>query len=415
MNDAIERHDVVIVGSGIAGSALAFALARRGLDVLVLEQSETYPDRVRGEVMVQWGVKEAQTLGLEAALLAAGGRYSTRFIGYDEVFPADAVEAAPIPLGDFIPGVPGMLCITHPAHCQALIDSAASAGAKVVRGAQVETVEGGAAPLVKFTSGGQATTAHARIVVGADGRASQTREALGVRLTVDRPRDLLCGMLVKSAEGWDPDVISIGVEGDLCYSIFPQADGRARLYGFWSIDDRSRFTGADGPAHFLSAYQLECCPKAGAIAGGRQAGPLVTFLNNESSTEAPFVEGGVLIGDAAGWTDPIIGCGLSSAYRDARIVSEVLLGSSDWSPSAFADYAAERKERHRRIKFVSEVTTTLNTTFDQAGRDRRRRFFERAPTDPQVGGLLVANLAGPEAMPPEFYTSSHRAYLVGPQ
>jgi menaquinone-9 beta-reductase len=414
MSDAVERHDVVIVGSGIAGSALAFALARGGLDVLVLEQSETYPDRVRGEILLQWGAKEAQTLGLEATLLAAGGRYSTRFIGYDEVFPPEAVEAAAIPLGEFVPGVPGMLSIGHPGHCQALVDAAAAAGAKVVRGAQVETIEAGAGPRVKFTASGQSTTAHARLVVGADGRTSQTREALGVRLTTDRPRDLLCGMLVESAEGWNPDVIAIGVEDDLCYSIFPQADGRARLYGFWSIDDRNRFVGADGPAHFLSSYQLECCPKAGAIASARQAGPLVTFLNNESLTEVPFVEGGVLIGDAAGWTDPIIGCGLSSAYRDARIVSEILLGSSDWSSSAFADYATERRERHRRIKFVSDVTTTLNTNFDHAGRDRRRRFLERAPGDPQVGGLLVANLAGPEAMPAEFYTPAHRGYILGP-
>ncbi|MFI5281368.1 MAG: FAD-dependent monooxygenase, partial [Gemmatimonadales bacterium] len=233
-------------------------------------------------------------------------------------------------------------------------------------------------------------------------------------LTADRPRDMLCGMLVESAEGWDPDVVSIGAENDLCYSIFPLSDGRARLYGFWSLDDRNRFRGADGPAHFLSAYRMNCCPKAVAIAGARQAGPLVTFLNNESSTETPFVEGGVLIGDAAGWTDPIIGCGLSSAYRDARIVSEIMLGSSDWSPSAFADYATEREERHRRVRFVSDVTTTLNTSFDQAGRDRRRRFLERAPTDPLVGGLFVANIAGPEAQPPEFYTPAHRAYILGP-
>jgi len=415
MSDTVEHHDVVIVGSGIAGSSLAFALARGGLDVLVLEESETYPDRVRGETLMPWGAKEAQTLGLEAAVLAAGGQYATRFIAYDEVFPPEAVEAAPMQLGRFMPGVPGFLNIPHPAHCQALIDAAASAGAKVVRGAQVEEIEGGALPCVTFVADDQRTTAHARLVVGADGRASRTREALGIRLSADRPRDMLCGMLVESADDWDPDVIAIGAEDKLCFCIFPLAEGRARLYGFWSLDDRNRFSGANGPAHFLSAYRLNCCPKAVAIAGARPAGPLVTYLNNESSTEAPFVEGGVLVGDAAGWTDPIIGCGLASAYRDARIVSQILLGSSDWSLEAFADYGAERKERHRRIKFVSDVTTTLNTSFDQAGRDRRRRYFERAPTDPQVGGLAVANLAGPEAQPPEFFTSAHRAYLLGPQ
>src|SRR5271169_5662586 len=51
-------HDVVIVGAGIGGSALARALAADGLDVLVLEQCEIYEDRVRGEAMVPWGVVE---------------------------------------------------------------------------------------------------------------------------------------------------------------------------------------------------------------------------------------------------------------------------------------------------------------------------------------------------------------------
>ena len=37
--------DVVIVGGGIAGSALALVLARRGTDVTVLERQQDYADR----------------------------------------------------------------------------------------------------------------------------------------------------------------------------------------------------------------------------------------------------------------------------------------------------------------------------------------------------------------------------------
>lgn len=36
-----ESRDVVIVGAGIAGAALATVLARHGLDVLVLERQTT--------------------------------------------------------------------------------------------------------------------------------------------------------------------------------------------------------------------------------------------------------------------------------------------------------------------------------------------------------------------------------------
>ena len=64
--------DVVVVGGGIGGASLAFALARAGLGVTVLEACEEYQDRVRGEVMHAWGVKEARDLGVEEVMLAAG-------------------------------------------------------------------------------------------------------------------------------------------------------------------------------------------------------------------------------------------------------------------------------------------------------------------------------------------------------
>ncbi len=54
----MDVSDVVIVGGGIAGSALAYALASAGRTVTVLEASVEYEDRVRGESMMPWGVQE---------------------------------------------------------------------------------------------------------------------------------------------------------------------------------------------------------------------------------------------------------------------------------------------------------------------------------------------------------------------
>ena len=56
--------DVVIVGCGVGGAALATALARQGRRVTVIERSMAEPDRIVGELMQPGGVKALRTLGL---------------------------------------------------------------------------------------------------------------------------------------------------------------------------------------------------------------------------------------------------------------------------------------------------------------------------------------------------------------
>src|SRR5271155_1036164 len=131
MADSEQTYDAIIVGAGIAGSALAAVLARSGLKVLLLEKSEIFTDHVRGEAMLQWGVKEAQTLGLHDALIAAGAHYIVRGAPYDELAPPEAVASAPMDMAQFVLGVRGVMAIGHPHHCQALLDVAERAGAKV--------------------------------------------------------------------------------------------------------------------------------------------------------------------------------------------------------------------------------------------------------------------------------------------
>ena len=47
---------------------MAIALAREGVDVLLVERERIFRDRVRGEVMATWGTVEAKRLGLFALL-----------------------------------------------------------------------------------------------------------------------------------------------------------------------------------------------------------------------------------------------------------------------------------------------------------------------------------------------------------
>jgi 2-polyprenyl-6-methoxyphenol hydroxylase-like FAD-dependent oxidoreductase len=69
----VPDYDLITIGGGMAGSALAKVMAESGARVLVLERERQFRDRVRGEALLPWGVAEARVLGLEAPLLARGG------------------------------------------------------------------------------------------------------------------------------------------------------------------------------------------------------------------------------------------------------------------------------------------------------------------------------------------------------
>jgi squalene monooxygenase len=60
--------DVVIIGAGILGSALAVALADQGRSVMLLEKSLKEPDRIVGELLQPGGVQALQDLGLRHCL-----------------------------------------------------------------------------------------------------------------------------------------------------------------------------------------------------------------------------------------------------------------------------------------------------------------------------------------------------------
>ena len=64
-------YDIVTVGGGLGGAAIAKAMAEQGAQVLVLEREKQFHDRVRGEGLAPWGGAEAAQLGVNDALEAA--------------------------------------------------------------------------------------------------------------------------------------------------------------------------------------------------------------------------------------------------------------------------------------------------------------------------------------------------------
>jgi len=61
-------YDVIVIGAGVVGPAIATALARQGRKVLIVERDWSKPDRIVGELLQPAGVKALKELGMVHAI-----------------------------------------------------------------------------------------------------------------------------------------------------------------------------------------------------------------------------------------------------------------------------------------------------------------------------------------------------------
>ena len=64
----LSEYDIIIIGAGIAGSAVAVAFSRQGRRVLLIERNLKEPDRIVGELLQPGGVDALSELGLADCL-----------------------------------------------------------------------------------------------------------------------------------------------------------------------------------------------------------------------------------------------------------------------------------------------------------------------------------------------------------
>lgn len=388
--------DVAIVGGGIGGASLAYALAQAGKGVTVLEASTGYSDRVRGESMQAWGVAEARRLGVEQVLLDAGAHVSPLWKQYAE----GVGEAGDIPMSLMIPDIPGSLNLRHPDACQSLIDAAASAGAKVIRGVRDVKLAPGS---VSYATE-QVHELHADLVVGADGRNSAVRRQVGIELEHQEATSYIAGLLLDGLDGpgaMPDDFDMMASEGDRLLLVFHQGRGRARIYLCVGLSGQHRFSGRGGIDAFVAATPMSCFPWSESFASAVPAGPCATYPGDDTWTAQPYTDGVVLIGDAAGYNDPVIGQGLSIAMRDARTVRDLILDGAH-RPDDFAPYGEERLGRMARLRLAADVLAAALAE-DAPNRSARRALYglAMATMDPEIFPVMAAVFTGPENVPDE--------------
>ena len=333
-------YDLIIVGGGVGGSALAAGMASAGARVLVLEAEETFRDRVRGEAIMPWGVAEARLLGLDGVLERAGANplpFWDSYQGAERSGHRDLTRTTRV-------NEPVMACY-HPVLQTALLEYAEHSGAEVRRGTRVtglSVADETSAPTVHGSRAGTELNLSCRMIVGADGRGSPTRAWAGFQVHQDPERNLVSGVLMDGVALSD-DATHAWLDTGKGHFIlnFPQGKGRARVYLCYADGSAKRYGGANDVQAVLNQCITSGVP-AEVYEHASAAGPLATFEGRTTYTESAYRNGVALVGDAAANTDPTWGQGLSMALRDARVLKEQLLAHNDWHEAGKA-YADARK------------------------------------------------------------------------
>ena len=351
-----QDYDLIVIGGGVAGSALAAGMAAAGARALVLEAEGSFRDRVRGEAIMPWGVAEARLLELDKVLDQAAANPLTfwdSYQGHERSGHRDLTRTTRA-------GEPVMACY-HPALQEALLDHAENAGADVWRSARVigaSAGEGGELPSVSVDRNESVTRMSGRMVVGADGRGSPTRAWAGFPVNRDPERNLVAGLLMDNVD-LPHDATHAWLDTDKGHFIlnFPQGNGRARVYLCYADGSAPRY-GGPGDIPVVLGECIASGVPADVYANAVPAGPLATFEGRTTWAESAYANGVALVGDAAANTDPTWGQGLSMALRDARVLKELLLSQDDWD-AAGRVYAEARKEYFSTVHSMENWQTQL--------------------------------------------------------
>jgi 2-octaprenyl-6-methoxyphenol hydroxylase len=358
--------DAVIVGGGLAGPALALALAQEGLSVALIDaRAERASERFDGRAYALAAASRRLLANIGAwahvanhaqpilAIKVADGRPGEAPSSFHLDF--DHAEIEEGPMGHMV----------EDRFLRAALDDALAAEPRVktLRGRPVTAQEPGDAEVLVTLEGGE--TLAARLLIGADGRDSGTARRAGIaRLVRDYGQSALT-CAVSHEKPHRGSAFQLFLPGGPL-AILPLPGHRSSVV--WSektarVDqmmrmDEDTFLATLRPAFgsFLGNLSLE---------GPRFAFPLVLSLAR--SFTAPRL---ALVGDAAHGVHPLAGQGLNAGLRDVAALAEVLGEARARGEDPGSDAALERYARWRRFDTAALALATdgLNRLFSNDSR-----------------------------------------------
>ena len=309
--------DVLVVGAGPAGSALAGLLAARGRTVRVVDRARFPRPKPCGECLNPGAVAALERLGLLDAVLELEPAVLR---GWD--VETDGGRTARGRFGD---GSWGMAVARERLDLR-LVEVARARGAVVEEGVRVVGARAGSAgdppaALVREPDGAE-REARARVVVGADGLRSVVARAVDA---VRRPPRLRKLSLTCRVEGEGPaaDRGRLVLRDGLTVGLAPVQRGGGRWNATVVVgSERDGRAVAADPEGFAAAALdggLGPWPGGRRVVGGPWAsGPFDWPMRRAA---APGV---LLVGDAAGYYDPLTGQGIYRALLSAELAADAI-------------------------------------------------------------------------------------------
>ncbi|MFI7213192.1 FAD-dependent oxidoreductase [Micromonospora maritima] len=370
-----ERTDVLVVGAGPTGLAVAVALAGHGVHATVVDRLAQPPVTSRAAVVHAGTLEALDRIGV-AAPLAARGVQSTRFVVRDR----DRVLAT-VPFDRLPSRYPYALLVSQAETEAVLADRLTALGGRVRRPYELTGLDlDDSGATARFADGG---TVRARWVVGADGMHSRVRELAGIGF--GGPADpgesfLLADVRVDSTLPRDQVTLFLSRQGPLVWAPLP--DDTVRLVA--SVADAPR----EPQARHFQALLDERGP---ARRPDRVTGMVwASRFRIHHRIADTYRSGPVLLaGDAAHVHSPAGGQGMNLGLRDAVALGDALAAG----PEALDAYAAERRPRAEEVLGFAAGLTRL-TAAPPAVRPLRDLLLRVVSALPPARQRLAVRLAG---------------------
>ena len=354
-----EKTSCCIVGAGPAGVVLALLLARKGVDVTLLELHHDLDRDFRGDTVHASTLEVLDQIGLaDAVLTLPHARMSSVTLHTRE---------ASIPMVDFSrlkTRFPYVMIMPQVTFLNFLCDQAArfSNFTRLLgAGVQELVTEGERVTGVRYRHDGESHQLNADLVVAADGRFSRVRKLAGLTAQTLTPPMDVCWFRLPRLESDGHETGAFYVGGGRLLIMLPRPDAWQLGYVFPKGDFKAvRDLGLDAFRKSLGDVVPWIAERAAAIDGWDD----VHLLSVASDCLACWHQPGLLcIGDAAHVMSPVGGIGINAAIGDAVEAANVLIEPLSAGTMPDETHLAEIQNRRARpTRIIQTVQTRIQDT-----------------------------------------------------